>query len=130
MVVISKPPGHVYEALYEMYPASDGWKNKVNSMSWRQVWGIYNDRILRHERGYDNVQKTMSRELVKLSPLAKNSKVNDIWRDKEVEEIPRPTPTKYRCQCCSAEYARDNPDLLYCECCNSKLEEENENGNT
>lgn len=123
MAALSKPPGHVYEALYEMYPASYGWKRKVNSMSWLQVWGIYNDRILNRERGRDSIQKLVTSE------LAKNSKVNDIWRDKEAEEIPRPTPTKYRCQCCSAEYARDNPDLVYCEYCNSKLEEENENEN-
>lgn len=112
----NRPPAHVYEALYEMYPASYGWKNKVNSMSWHQVWGIYNDRILHHERGYDNVQDTMQRELAKLSPLTKNSKVNDIWHEK----------TRYECTACGAKYTRDNPDLKYCEYCNSKFEEEND----
>ena len=100
----NRPPAHIYYAVYGLYagkPLYPHWVRKVNAMPYHQVFGIYNDRILRPAA---------------LSTLAAKSKANDIWHEK----------TKYKCTACGAKYTRDNPDLKYCEYCNSKLEEEND----
>lgn len=94
-----RPPAYVYEGVFSLYPNISGWRKKVSSMSYRQVWGIYRDRILMPKMA---------------SSLSKNSKSESIWHDK----------TTYHCTVCGATYKRDNPDLTHCEYCNAKLIEE------
>lgn len=94
-----RPPAYVYEGVFSLYPNISGWRKKVLSMPYRQVWGIYRDRILMPKMA---------------SSLSKNSKSESIWHDK----------TTYHCTVCGATYKRDNPDLTHCEYCNAKLIEE------
>lgn len=111
---MNRPSEQIYEAVYNLYPASatqrlhDNWCRKVNSMSWEQVYGIYYSRIVRSPQNQTQMANS----------FAKNSKVNNIWHES----------TQYECTVCGAKYKRDNPDLMCCEYCNSKFEEENENG--
>lgn len=94
-----RPPDYVYAGVFSLYPSQVGWRRKVLSMPYHQVWGIYRDRILMPKMANN---------------LSKNSKSESIWTDK----------TTYHCAACGATYKRDNPDLTRCEYCNSIINEE------
>lgn len=98
----------VMMAVCTLYPYP-GWRRKVEMMPDHQVYGIYYDRIV-HARAYQREKE--KRNVLKLLKLSQQSKVNDIWKDKDLS-------TEYVCFICGGTFSRDNPDLKECELCGS-----------